>query len=102
VDAVDDRGVGAQVHGAARAVGVELALGGLVAHERRAVEVGGELEGRHDPQHGPPAPGDVDQLAGTVDAELLGGLGSEHDRARAVVGVVEESPADHRAAEGLQ
>ena len=102
VDARDDRRVGAQVHGARRSLGAELAHRRVVADQGRAVELGGELDRRHDPDHRPPAPGDVDQRARTVDAQLLRGGRAQDDRARAAGRGVEEAPAEHRPAEGLQ
>ena len=58
VHARDDRRVGPQVDGARRPLGAELALRGVVAHQRRAVELGSELRsGRMIPTtvHQPPA-----------------------------------------------
>ena len=98
----DDRRVGAQVQRARRSLGAELAHRGVVAHQHRAVELGSELDGGHDPHHRPPASGDVDQRARTVDAQLCAAAAPEDDRPGAGRRGVEEAPADHRAAQGLQ
>jgi hypothetical protein len=81
------------------ALGTEQFLGDRQADERRAVEIGGELERVQDPDDGEPLVAEPDAHPRPVDPQPLGGDRAEHDGRVARARGVQEDPGPERRAE---